>query len=124
MAATKRDAGAAFEQFVSAYDDKYPRAADCLRKDREDLLAVYDFPAQHWQHIRTTDPIESTFATVRLRTKKTRNTFSRTAMLSLVFKLCQAAEKRWLKLRGYKLLTDVIKGIKFKDGIHEEARAA
>lgn len=124
MAATKRDAGAAFEQFVSAYDDKYPRAADCLRKDREDLLAFYDFPAQHWQHIRTTNPIESTFATVRLRTKKTRNTFSRTAMLSLVFKLCQAAEKRWLKLRGYKLLTDVIKGIKFKDGIHEEARAA
>ena len=124
MAATKRDAGAAFEQFVSAYDDKYPRAADCLRKDREDLLAFYDFPAQHWQHIRTTNPIESTFATVRLRTKKTRNTFSRTAMLSLVFKLCQAAEKRWLKLRGYKLLTDVIEGIKFKDGIHEEAHAA
>lgn len=124
MAATKRDAGAAFEQFVSAYDDKYPRAADCLRKDREDLLAFYDFPAQHWQHIRTTNPIESTFATVRLRTKKTRNTFSRTAMLSLVFKLCQAAEQRWLKLRGYNLLTDVINGIKFQDGIHEEARAA
>jgi transposase-like protein len=124
MAATRTDAEAAFEQFVRAYQDKYPHAATCLAKDRDDLLAFYDFPAAHWQHIRTTNPIESTFATVRLRTAKTRNTFSRTAMLSLVFKLCQAAEKRWLKLRGYKLLTDVIEGIKFQDGIRQETRAA
>ena len=124
MAAKRTDAEAAFEQFVSAYEDKYPRAAACLQKDRADLLVFYDFPAQHWQHIRTTNPIESTFATVRHRTTKTRNTFSRTAMLSLVFKLCEAAEKRWLKLRGYKLLIDIIEGIPFTDGIRQEARAA
>ena len=124
MAATKVGAEEAFGHFLAAYGDKYPQAAECLRKDRDDLLAFYDFPAKHWQHLRTTNPIESTFATVRLRTDKTKNTFSRTTMLSLVFKLCQAAEKRWRRLRGSELVIDVLKGVKYVDGIEAEACAA
>jgi transposase-like protein len=85
-------------------------------KDKEQMLAFYDFPAAHWQHIRTSNPIESTFATVRLRTVKTRNAVFQTTILSMVFKLAQSAEKRWQKLRGFKLLADIINGVKFVDG--------
>lgn len=124
MAATKGDAEKAFDFFLGSYEDKYPKAADCLRKDRETLLTFYDFPARHWSHVRTTNPIESTFATVRLRTAKTRNNLSRDTMLSLVFKLCQSAERRWLRLKGSELLKDVVQDVRFIDGIREDRLAA
>jgi len=87
-----------------------------LEKDKEQMLAFYDFPAVHWQHIRTSNPIESTFATVRLRTSKTRGCGSRQTIMSMVYKLGQSAQKKWRKLRGFKLLADVIRGVQFKDG--------
>ena len=94
-----------------------PKATECLSKDRGELLAFYDFPAEHWLHIRTTNPIESTFATVRLRHRKTKGSGSRIACLTMVFKLMQSAEKKWRLLNGAVLLTDVIAGIRFLDGI-------
>ena len=105
-----------FDLFLAKYEAKYPKAATCLAKDREELLAFYDFPAEHWKHLRTTNPIESTFATVRLRTKRTKGSGSRVACLTMVFKLAQAAERKWRKLNGYQLLGDVIRGVQFKDG--------
>lgn len=120
LAATKNDAETAFNRFIKTYEAKYPKATDCLAKDRAVLLAVYDFPAEHWVHIRTTNPIESTFATVRLRTEKTRGCVSQDTILSLVFKLVQSAQKRWLRIRGFKRLGEVIEGIKFKDGIRAD----
>lgn len=124
MAASREDADKAFELFLESYQDKYPKAAECLRKDRNALLTFYDFPARHWQHIRTTNPIESTFATVRLRTHKTRNNLSRESMLALVYKLAQAAQKRWLKLKGSELIKDVLHNVTFVDGIRKDQRAA
>ena len=124
MAASKQDAEKAFDLFLQSYQDKYPKAAECLRKDRDALLTFYDFPARHWQHLRTTNPIESTFATVRLRTDKTRNTLSRETMLCLVFKLCQGAQRRWLRLKGSELLKDVIQDVRFVDGIRDDKLAA
>ncbi len=120
MAATRKDAEKAFDLFLETYQLKYPKAAQCLEKDREELLAFYDFPADHWVHIRTSNPIESTFATVRLRTAKTRGCVSRTTLLTMVFKLGLSAEKGWRKLRGFRRLADVINGIKFIDGVDEE----
>ena len=117
MAATREDAYKAFDGFLATYRDKYPKAASCLGKDRETLLAFYDFPAAHWQHIRTSNPIESTFATVRLRTNKTRGCVSRQTILSMVFQLGQSAQKRWRRLRGFKHLADVIRGVKFENGV-------
>jgi transposase-like protein len=117
MAATREDAYKAFDDFLATYRDKYPKAAGCLEKDRETLLAFYDFPAAHWQHIRTSNPIESTFATVRLRTNKTRGCVSRQTILSMVFQLGQSAQKRWRRLRGFKHLADVIRGVKFENGV-------
>ncbi len=102
---------------------KYPRATQCLEKDREKLFTFYKFPAMHWTHIRTTNPIESTFATVRLRTKRTRGCGSRVATLSMVWKLCLEAEKNWRKLRGYKLIPRVIEGVFCKDGVFKEEAA-
>ncbi len=116
MAATRHDAVQAFELFTKTYEAKYPKAAGCLVKDKEELLAFYDFPAEHWKHLRTTNPIESTFATVRLRTKRTKGSGSRIACLSMVFKLAQAAERKWRRLDGHLLLGDILQGIKFKDG--------
>ncbi len=124
MAESREAAEEAFDNFLAIYGPKYPKAAACLEKDRDELLAFYDFPAEHWTHLRTTNPIESTFATVRLRTAKTRGCLSRQTMLTMVFKLCQSAEKRWRRLRGYKLLADVIRGVKFVDGIREDRIAA
>ena len=124
MAETREDAESAFEAFLRIYDAKYPKATACLAKDHTELLAFYDFPAEHWTHLRTTNPIESTFATVRLRTVKTRGCLSRQTMLTMVFKLCQSAEKRWRRLRGYKLLAEVIRGVKFIDGVPEKRIAA
>lgn len=124
MAPTKEEAVKAFDFFLKAYGAKYPKAADCLEKDREELLAFYDFPAEHWIHLRTTNPIESTFATVRLRTAKTRNCVSRTTILTMVFKLCQSAEKKWRALNGSDHLPEVFNNITYIDGIHPERIAA
>jgi putative transposase len=124
MAETKADAERAFDLFLTTYEAKYPKATECLSKDREVLLTFYDFPAEHWIHLRTTNPIESTFATVRLRHRRTKGNGSRLACLTMVFKLMQSAQKRWRLLNGSKLLPDVIQGVKFIDGIKPEQAAA
>jgi putative transposase len=124
MAESQQEADKAFDYFVSAYGAKYPKAVDCLRKDRDVLLSFYDFPAEHWVHIRTTNPVESTFATVRLRTAKTRGSLSRETALTMVFKLCLSAEKRWRRLNGADQMTAVIEGAKFQDGVRVEEDAA
>lgn len=117
---TKAEANTAFDRFLKTYQVKYPEATECLSKDREALLAFFDFPAEHWPHIRSPNLIESTFATVRLRTDKTRGCVSKDTILALVFKLVQSAEKRWLRIRGFKYLADVIEGVPFKDGLRVE----
>ena len=117
MAEKREDAYKAFDLFVETYEAKFPKAAKCLAKDRDELLAFYDFPAEHWVHLRTTNPIESSFATVRLRTKRTKGAGSRIACLTMVFKLAQATERKWRKLNGYRLLGDIIRGVRFRDGI-------
>ncbi len=117
MAETKEEAEKAFDGFLDRFGDKYPKATACLEKDREELLAFYDFPAAHWIHIRTTNPIESTFSTVKLRTSKTRNCGSRETTLAMVFKLLESAQKRWLRIKGSDLIGEVIEGVIFKDGI-------
>lgn len=121
MAESQAAADQAFDRFLLSYEAKYPKASECLAKDREVLLTFYDFPAPHWKHIRTTNPIESTFSTVKLRTAKTRGCVSRTGMLAMVFKLTKTAEQKWRTLKGYKLLAQVVQGVKFKDGLQEEA---
>jgi putative transposase len=118
-AETKTDANQAFNRFLHTYQAKYPEATNCLEKNREVLLTFYGFPAEHWQHIRSTNPIESTFATVRLRTDKTRGAVSKETVTPLVFKLVQCAQRRWHRLRGFKHLANVIEGVQFKDGIRE-----
>jgi putative transposase len=122
LAATKADAETAFERFIKTYETKYPKAVECLSKDRTALLAFYNFPAEHWIHIRTSNPIESTFATVRLRTDKTRGCVSQSSLLSLVFKLVQSAQKRWLRIQKFNRLAEVIEGVKFTDGIRFDER--
>jgi len=124
MAPDRQRAAMAFDLFIAAYEAKYPKAAECLAQDREELLAFYDFPAEHWGHIRTTNPIESTFATVRLRTDKTRGCLSRVTMLAMVFKLYQSAAKRWHRLRAAQYLPEVMQGVAFKDGLRVEQDAA
>ena len=124
QAPDKSEAERHFEDFISLYGAKYPKAAECLKKDREALLAFYDFPAEHWRHIRTTNPIESTFATVRLRTDKVRGCFSALTALTMAFRLCQCAEKRWIRLHHPKRLAEVIRGVKFVNGIEEKRIAA
>jgi transposase-like protein len=121
MAATRADAHRAFDTFCATYESKYPKAAACLAKDRDELLAFYDFPAEHWSHLRTTNPIESTFATVRLRTEKTKGAGTRAACLTMTFKLVQSAQRRWNRLKGSTLLREVIDGIEFIDGIRHAA---
>ena len=116
-------AGRAFDLFVATYEAKYPKAVECLAKDRGSLLVFYDFPAEHWRHIRTTNPIESTFATVRLRHGRTKGNGSRSACLTMVFKLIEAASKRWRLLNGSGRLKDVIRGVKFVDGIEVKGAA-
>ena len=116
MAETRQGARKAFDDCVKRFEAKYPKAMECLQKDKEAMLAFYDFPATHWQHIRTTNPIESVFATVRLRTAKSKNCGSRTTTLTMAWQLMTTAQKRWRRLRGYKLLADVVEGVKFKDG--------
>lgn len=116
QAATKEDADKAFDQFEKLYEPKYPKAVRCLQKDREELMSFYDFPAKHWQSLRTTNPIESTFGTIRHRTKRSKGCLSRDGMLHMMFKLGGCAEKNWRRLRGFDYLGKVISGVKFRDG--------
>ena len=117
QAETKVDAEKAFDLFIKIYEPKFPKAALCLRKDCDELMAFYDFPAQHWQSIRTSNPIESAFATIRHRTKRSKGCLTRDGMLHMMFKLGQCAEQNWRKLRGFDYLAKVITGVTFKDGI-------
>lgn len=117
MAETRKDAEAALDVFIETYSRKYEKAAECVAKDRDALLAFYDFPAEHWKHLRTTNPIESAFATVRHRTTRSKGCLSNKTALAMIFKLAQAAEKSWRRLKGYSLLPKVILGVKFNDGI-------
>jgi transposase-like protein len=120
MAATRQDAEKAFDHFLTLYRPRYPKAADCLEKDREELPAFYDFPAERWIHLWTTHPIESTFATVRFRTAKTRSCVSRESILARVFMLVKSAERHWRKLNGIPRLAQVIEDVVFKDGVRED----
>ena len=122
MAETRADALIAFNQFVAAFEPKYPKAMECLVKDREALLAFYDFPAEHWMHIRTSNAIESTFATIRHRTERTKGCLTRDGMLSMIFKLGMSAEKNWRRLRGFQWLAKLVEGVKFRDGIEVQQR--
>lgn len=124
MAATREDAIKAFDLFLATYGAKYPQACECLAKDREVLLTFYDFPAEHWGHLRTTNPIESTFATVRLRTKRTKGHGSGKAALAMVFKLAQAASKCWRALNGADKIPEVVRGVRFVDGLRDDKEAA
>jgi putative transposase len=123
MAEGRAKAEKAFDLFVAAYEAKYPKATECLSKDREALLTFYDFPAEHWVHIRTTNPIESTFATVRLRHDKTKGNGSRGACLAMVYKLMETASKKWRTLNGSTLLPEVVKGTVFVDGVRKQPAA-
>src|SRR4051795_428298 len=123
MAEGKAGAEKAFDLFVKTYEAKYPKATECLSKDREVLLSVYEFPAEHWVHIRTTNPIESVFSTVRLRHDKTKGSGTRAACLTMVFKLMESASKGWRSLNGSPLLAEVVRGTKFIDGIKEKPAA-
>jgi transposase-like protein len=124
MAETRQAANHAFDLFLETYGAKYPKACECLAKDRQELLAFYDFPAEHWMHLRTTNPIESTFATIRLRTRKTKGHGSRKAALAMVFKLAESASRRWRALNGSDLIPDVIEGVCFVDGVRTAHAAA
>ena len=124
MADSRLAAGQAFDAFLATYGAKYPKACACLAKDRDELLTFYDFPAEHWKHLRTTNPIESVFATVRLRHKRTKGSGSRVACLAMVHQLMLSASNRWKLLNGAKLLPDVIQGIQFIDGVKSQEAAA
>ncbi|MCP5148443.1 MAG: IS256 family transposase [Pseudomonadales bacterium] len=117
QANTREDAEKAFDLFLKTYEPKYPKAALCLQKDRDELMAFYDFPAQHWQSIRTSNPIESTFGTIRHRTKRSKGCLTRDGMLHMMFKLGQCAQQNWRRQRGFNYLAKVITGVKFRDGI-------
>ena len=124
MAETSKDAEAAFDAFIAAYELKYDKAAECLAKDRQALLAFYDFPAEHWKHLRTSNPIESTFATVRHRTIRSKGCLSNKTALAMVFKLVDAAQKSWRRLDGHNQLPKLIQGVRFIDGIEVAANPA
>lgn len=121
LSPTRADALSAYERFCREYRPKYPKAVACLEKDRDVLFTFYDFPAEHWAHLRTTNPIESTFATVRHRTRQTKGCGSRSATLTMVFKLATQAEKHWRRLNGHQLIEKVIQGVRFVDGTLEKA---
>ena len=106
----------AFGACIERFENKYPKAMECLDKDKTQMLAFYDFPAPHWTHIRTSNPIESVFASVRLRTNKTKSCGNRKTTLTMTYKLIEVAQNKWRRLRGFTLLADVINGVKFKDG--------
>src|SRR6202022_4319915 len=116
LSATRKAALEAYDQFIASYQAKFPKAIACLQKDKEALFTFYDFPAQHWPHLRTTNPIESTFATVRLRTQRTKGCGSRIATLTMFFKLGLEAQKHWRPLQGFELIPKVVTGVQFVDG--------
>lgn len=120
QAETREKAYEAFDNCIERFTPKYPKAMECLAKDKDSMLAFYDYPAENWQHIRTTTPVESVFATVRLRTTRTKNCGSRTTTLTMAFKLMETAQKKWFRLRGYNMLADVISGIKFVNGVKQQ----
>jgi putative transposase len=124
MADTREAANKAFDAFLETYQAKYANACECLAKDRDVLLAFYDFPAEHWRHLRTTNPIESTFATIRLRHRRTKGNGNRIASLTMMFKLAESAARRWRMLNGHELLPDVIRGVVFQDGLRLDQAAA
>lgn len=126
-AASRADAEAAFDRFLAKYQAKYEKAAHCLANDREALLAFYAFPAEHWKHVRSTNPVESTFATVRHRTDKTKGCLSRPTALAMVFKLARSAERHWRRLNRSDRLAEIVRGVRFRDGepvIAAEVQAA
>ena len=116
MAATREDAEKAFDHFLKKYEAKYPAACECLKKDRDVLLTFYDFPAEHWKHLRTTNPIESTCATIRLRHRRTKGSGTRRASLTMMFKLANSAEKRSRRLNGHQQIIPLLEGKKFVNG--------
>ncbi len=124
QAATKAEANAAFDFFVETYGVKWDKAVVKLVKDRDALLTFYDYPAEHWKHIRTSNPIESTFATVRRRIKRAKGCLSRKTGLAMAFKLMMSAQKKWRKLDGQNRLPEIIQGIEFRDGIRHVQAAA
>jgi len=115
-AATRKDAERAIDAFVAEFEAKWPKAAGKLSKDREQLLAFYDFPAEHWRHLRSTNPIESSFATVKLRTRVTKGAGSKDAALAMAYKLLDAAQDRWRMINGAELVKELLDGATFKDG--------
>jgi putative transposase len=121
MAETRAAANIAFEAFMEKYEAKYPQACECLKKDRTELLAFYDFPAEHWRHSRTTNPIESVFATIRLRHRRTKGSGSRKTSLVMMFKLAESASKKWRRLTGHEHIIALFEGKKFVDGILQVA---
>ena len=124
MAETRKEAVTAFDLFVETYGVKYQRAVKKPTKDRDALPTFYDFPAEHWKHIRTTNPIESVFANVRNRTRKTKGCLNRKTALAMVFRLMMSAKKKWRKISGPNRLPEVIQGVEFKDGIKQTQIAA
>lgn len=121
MAASKEEAEKAFNTFVEKYSPKYPAATECLQKDRDELLTFYDFPAEHWVHLRTTNPIESAFATIRLRHRRTKGNGSAKACRAMILKLAQSAQRNWRKLNGQDKIILILQGKKFKDGVQTNA---
>jgi transposase-like protein len=121
MAETREEAHKAFDAFLAKYQAKYEAACECLSKDRDVLLTFYDFPAEHWKHLRTTNPIESTFSTIRLRHRRTKGNGTRRTSLAMMFKLAQAAQKRWRRLSGHDKLELLLQGRKFVDGMLQDA---
>jgi transposase-like protein len=121
LAPTKKAALEAYEDFLKEYQTKYPKACECLQKDRDVLFTFYDFPAEHWIHLRTTNPIESAFSTVKHRQRQTKGNGSRLAALTMAFKLVREAEKHWKKLHHYGLLLKVVQGVRFEDGLELKA---
>ena len=120
MAESKDEAVKAILVFQDKYQAKYERAVHCLEKDREDLLSFYDFPAEHWCHIRTTNAIESTFSTLRHRTVRVKGAFSKESAMSMMFQLALEVEKSWRRIKGAERLAEIIRGVRFTDGIAEE----
>ena len=119
MADKREKAEEAFDASLETYDDTYPKATNCLLKDREELLAFYDFPKRHWLHLHTTNPIESTFSTIRQRTARIKGCVSRNTMLAMIYKLGVAAQRHWRRLRGFDQLAKVIRDVRFVDGIEQ-----
>lgn len=121
QAETREMGNKAFDHFLEKYSAKYPDACACLQKDRDELLTFYDFPAEHWGHLRTTNPIESTFATIRLRHRRTKGNGTRRASLTMMFKLAQAAQSKWRRLNGHQLILLLLQGTIFTNGIRQNA---